>query len=121
MYPPIFATCFADSTCKAKLGGSPMRLYPFGKAPQDESRPYAVWQLVTGLPENCIDSTPVVDTMTTQVDVYATTGELSRSAAEAIRDAVESVAYVTRWRGEMQDDSTELYRYSFDVEWIVSR
>lgn len=121
MYPPIFATCFADATCRELLGSSPMRLYPFGRAPEDESRPYAVWQTISGQPENYVDAAPDVDSMTTQIDVYATNEADAREVAEAIRDAIEPVAHITSWRGEMLDNGTELRRYSFDVEWIVLR
>ena len=121
MFPPVFATCSADAACKAALGSNPMRLYPFGRAPEDESRPYAVWQTISGQPENYVDAAPDVDSMTTQIDVYATTEALARSTALAIRNAVQAVAHITSWRGEQWDNSTELRRYSFDVEWIVSR
>lgn len=121
MFPPVFAICFADTACKAALGSNPMRLYAFGRAPEDESKPYAVWQTITGTPENHLTDAPDVDSMTTQIDVYATTEALARSTALAIRNAVQAVAHITSWRGEQWDNSTELRRYSFDVEWIVSR
>lgn len=121
MFPPVFATCFADATCKELLGSAPMRLYPFGRAPEDESRPYAVWQTISGTPGNYIGNTPDMDSLTTQIDVYATNEADAREVAKAIRNAIEPVAHITSWRGEMWDNSTELRRYSFDVEWIVLR
>jgi hypothetical protein len=98
-----------------------MRLYPFGRAPQDETRPYATWQTISGLPENHLGDRPDTDSYTLQLDVWATTETGARDAANAIRDAVEPVAHITSWRGEQWDDTTELRRYSFDVEWIVFR
>ena len=121
MYPPIFSVCAASSDVTALLGSNPVRLYAFGDAPQDEARPYAVWQQVTGYPENYIGNTPDIDRYTIQIDAYAETGAAARSVAEALRDAIEPVAHVVGWRGEGRDPDTRMYRYSFDVEWFVPR
>lgn len=34
MYAPIFAVCAADPAVTALLGTSPVRIYPFGEAPE---------------------------------------------------------------------------------------
>lgn len=121
MYPPFFATCYADAGVKAIFGTTPCRVYPFGEAPQRVTRPYAVFQTVTGLPENYIGQSPDMDGFTVQVDVYATTVAAARSGAEAIRDAIEGRCHITGWRGESRDPQTNSYRYSFDCDWFVSR
>lgn len=121
MYPPIFATCFADATCRELLGTAPMRLFPFSHAPQDSSEPYAVWQTISGQPQNYVNNTPDVDSMLIQIDVYALDEEAARTVAEAIRDTVEPVAHVVSWRGEQWEPTPDTFRYSFDVEWIVLR
>ena len=41
--------------------------------------------------------------------------------SRALRDAVEPVAHIVAWRGESRDVDTRLYRYSFDVDWLVNR
>ncbi|MNH41843.1 hypothetical protein D3C79_1034160 [compost metagenome] len=56
-----------------------------------------------------------------QVDVYATTGDSARAVRDAIRDAVELDAYITRWGDEGRDPETKNYRASFDVDWMVHR
>ena len=122
MYPPIFARCSANAGVQALLGsGAACRLYLFGQAEKDVTRPYAVWQLVGGAPENYLGETPDADNFTIQIDVYATSAASCRSVAAAIRDAVEPVAYIINWGGESRDPETSNYRYSFDVDWIVSR
>jgi len=121
MVPPIFEVAAADPAVTALLGSAPVRLYPFGEAPQGVMLPYAVWQLVSGAPENYLAGRPDLDGFTLQVDVYAGTGASARAVGAALRDAVELTAHVTRWGGESRDTETGRYRLSFDVDWLVSR
>ncbi|HEY0290690.1 MAG TPA: DUF3168 domain-containing protein [Pseudomonas sp.] len=127
---PIFAVCAADTSVRAALwwelaplsvGGPHLKLYPFGEAPESVTKPYAVWQLVTGSPENYLSGRPDMDGYTLQVDVYAKTGAIAREVATAISHAIEFSAYVTRWGGETRDVETKLYRSSFDIDWLVPR
>jgi len=121
MYPPIFSTCAGDASVQFYLGVAPTRLYPFGNAPEGVTKPYAVWQVVSGAPENYIDKVPDIDSWTLQVDVYATTASEGRDAAEALRDAIEPYAHIVAWRGESRDPDTKNYRFSFDVDWLEKR
>ena len=125
MTPPIFTTISASAAVKVLLGSSPVRFYPFDLAPQPGtsfySLPYAVWQIVTGMPENYLGEVPDVDRYTIQIDVYGKTSTEVRSVVEALRDAIEPHAYVTRWGNESTDPETGLNRYGFDVDWHVTR
>jgi hypothetical protein len=121
MIPPIFATCMESSEVIDLLGSSPMRVYQFGRAPQNVVRPYAVWQVVGGTPENYLGNVPDIDRFATQIDVYATTASDARDVARAMRDAIEPVAHIVGWRGEDREPETQLYRVSFDVDWFVHR
>lgn len=121
MFPPVFATAAASSAVTTLLGTNPVRLYLFGEAPQGVTKPYAVWQTVSGFPENYLGQVPNADHWTVQIDVYAITASSARSVAQALRDAFEPVAYVTDWRGETRSAETNLYRYGFDVAWIKKR
>ena len=122
MTPPIVQACLQSSAVTALLGtGTAMRFYSFGEAEQGVAKPYAVWQVVSGSPENYLAGRPDADSITLQVDVYAATGEAARMVRDAIRDAVELDAYVTSWGGEGRDPETKNYRASFDVDWWVSR
>jgi len=121
MYPPIFATCAAVPAVTALIGTSPVRLYPFGDAPQAVAMPYVTWQLVSGIPENYISQTPDIDRFGLQIDCWANTASAARSVAMALRDAIEPHAHIVAWRGESRDNDTLHYRYSFDVDWFVSR
>ncbi|MDN4511428.1 hypothetical protein D3C76_879150 [compost metagenome] len=122
MTPPIVQACLESTAVTALLGaGVAMRLYSFGEAPEGVAKPYAVWQIVSGSPENYLAGRPDVDSVTLQVDVYAATGDSARKVRDVIRDAIELDAYVTRWGVEGRDPETENYRASFDVDWMVSR
>ncbi|WP_336334626.1 DUF3168 domain-containing protein [Pseudomonas putida] len=122
MTPPIELVCAADPGVSALLGsGVDLRMYPFGEAPEGVAKPYAVWQLVSGSPENYLAGRPDADGFTLQVDVYGTTSKSVRQVRDAIRDAIELRAYVTRWGGESRDAATKNFRTGFDVDWIVSR
>lgn len=120
MFPPIYEVCAASSEVQAALG-TPVRLYPFGEAPQGVALPYAVWQTLGGSPENYLKQRPDVDQFTLQIDVYATSATAARNVARALRNAIEPVAYITRWNGEDRDQETKNYRVSFDVDWWVQR
>lgn len=122
MTPPIFQLCSQTAAVTALLGsGADMRLYSFGEAPEGVAKPYAVWQLVNGSPENYLAGRPDADGFTLQVDVYGTTSTSVRQVRDAIRDAIELQAYVARWGGEARDPTTKNYRTRFDVDWIVRR
>tara|TARA_R110001606_G_scaffold68797_1_gene157164 strand:+ start:11139 stop:11516 length:378 start_codon:yes stop_codon:yes gene_type:complete len=125
MFAPIFQAVAASAAATAFLGNSPTRLWPFGDAPEPTESgyalPYAVWQTVSGSPENYINQVPDIDAYTIQVDVYALTGSSARATAEALRDAIEPHAHIVGWRGESREKDTKLYRYSFDVDWLVKR
>ncbi|MCQ2994016.1 DUF3168 domain-containing protein [Pseudomonas syringae] len=118
---PIFAVCAADVGVTSLLGKSPTRLYPFGEAPEGVAKPYAVWQLLTGSPENYLSGRPDIDGYSLQVDVYANTASDARAVTGAISYAIELAANVTRWGGETKDPATKLYRSSFDIDWLVPR
>ena len=118
---PIFAVCAADTGVQALLGVTPHRLFPFGEAPEGVARPYAVWQLITGSPENYLAGRPDMDGFTLQVDVYATSAVAATQVTVALRDALELNANITRWGASGRDPTTKDYHRSFDIDWITLR
>ena len=121
MRAKIFEAISASTAVKALIGTSPVRFYEFGSAPQDVAYPYAVWQVVGGSPVMYLDKVPDVDRIAIQVDAYAKSASTARSVADALRDAIEPKAYVTRWNGEWIDPETGSNRASFDVSWWQHR
>lgn len=120
--PPIFMLCAADPGVTALLGAPPaVRVFMFGMAPQNVQKPYAVWQVVSGAPENYLAGRPDTDQHTIQIDVYADSASQSRAALAAIERAIELQSYVTRYGGESRDTETKNYRSSMDVSWHTYR
>lgn len=126
MYPPIFPPVAANAACVAllKTGSNPIRFYLFGRAPQNVAYPYAVWRQVGGSPENYLGQTPDIDSFVTQVDVFANPSQgaaKAREVAQALRDAIEPVAYITGWYGDDIDPDTNNFRFTFQADWLTQR
>lgn len=121
MDTPFYKVCKADPTVQALLGGPEPRIFPFGSAPQDVAKPYAVYQWVGGVPFNMLNCRPDADRASLQIDVYGLTQKSSTDCAVAIRYAVELSSYVTTYRGTERESETKLYRTSFDLDWLVDR
>lgn len=121
MIPPIFQLAFASAEVKAAFGSNPLRVYPFGSAPQGVAKPYAVWRLYAGSPENYLGNLPDMDRYVLQVDVYDSTPPAVISAARKLRDALEPHAHILAYRAGDTDPETGDARYSFDIEFFTSR
>lgn len=121
MYPDLFIIAAGSPAVTGVLGSNPTRFWPFGLAPQNETRPYAVHQLVYGSPDNSLSCIPREDLAGIQVDCYAKTASAARNVAEALRDAFEaSHNHMTAHNGEDWEQSTGLYRVSMTFEfWTV--
>lgn len=122
MEPPIFSVCSTDPGVTALLGaGVDCRLYSFGEAPDGTQKPYAVWSLIAGSPENYLAGRPDADGFTLQVDVYAATTSAVTAVTKALCAAIELRAHVVRWGGTDRDPKTKHPHRSFDVDWWVER
>lgn len=116
----------ASTLAKASAGvltalGNPPRFYSFGEAPEGVAKPYAVWQVIGGQPENLLAGRPEEDQHVVQVDVYGASADSARDVTRALVAAFELDGYVTSWNGEFRDLDTRLFRLSFTVEFITSR
>lgn len=122
MEPPIFAVCSSNPGVAALIGsGIDCRLFSFGEAPEKIQKPYAVWNLISGSPENYLAGRPDTDGFTLQVDVYAATGSAILAVTKALCAAIEPIACIVRWGATDRDPVTKDYHRSFDVDWIVRR
>lgn len=121
-YPPVFQIAIANPAVVGILGSSPTRFWPFGQAPQNEARPYAVHQLVYGTPDNSLSCVPREDNYGIQIDAYAKTVTAVRDVADALRDAFEETYnHVVAYNGEDWEPATGLWRSSFTVEFWSER
>lgn len=124
---PIFQVCRNDPAVHDALwwesapDGPELKLYMFGMAPQNVQKPYAVWQVVGGFPENYLAGRPDAERHSLQIDVYANSASQARSVLAAIEHAIELNCYVTRYGGESKDPETGSYRSSMDVDWHTYR
>lgn len=123
---PAFQIADASAAVKALLGSAPLRLWPFGLAPQKGKPgytvPYAVQQVVYGTPQNTLSCPPDIDNFGVQFDVYAANASAAWQIAYALRDAYQgSYNQVTAWNLEGVDEETGLYRVSFTVDFWPSR
>lgn len=116
MNPDLFPILNANVAVKALLGSSPLRVYPWGRAPNNVVKPYAVYGVYNGNPENYLDRVPDIDNKGTQIDIYGVKGEDVENCFIAIRDALEPFAHMTSFSTPDRNTETNLYegRMEFD-------
>lgn len=116
MNPPLFEILNASNPVKVLLGSNPLRVFPWGRAPQNVAKPYAVYAVYNGLPENYLAQAPDIDNKGTQINIYAATAASLENCFEAVRDALEPHAHMTSFASPDQDADTNLYscRMEFD-------
>ena len=121
MTPDVFPLIAADSDCEALLGSQPMRLFPFGEAPQHVQLPYVTWQVISGVPENFLSGRPDMDGISTQIDVWAYTQGDARAVFDALRNAIELDSHIIGVNLEGREPDTRIYRISFTVDFWTER
>lgn len=116
MNPSIFSILNASSPVKLILGANPLRVYPWGRAPEKPILPYAVYTVYNANPENYLDKVPDIDNKGTQIDIYAQSGQTLESAFVSVRDALEPYAHMISFATPVQDADTNFYscRMEFD-------
>ena len=116
MNPDLFPILNADTATKAVLGSNPLRVFPWGRAPQNVVKPYAVYAVYNANPENYLDQSPDIDNKGTQINIYADNAVSLQSAFVAVRNALEPHAHMTSFATPDLDADTDLYscRMEFD-------
>ena len=120
MFPPVKQTLAASAAVTAIIGSDP-RVFGRGNAPQDGTKPYVSWFIVTGTPENELSDVPGIDRQTIQVDVWSKDDDESRRLAVAVRDAIEPVAHMTGVVVDEREPETKLYRIGMQFDWWLPR
>lgn len=119
MTPPIFSL-LENSAAVVALLGNPLRVFSFGEVEgQPVQAPYLVWQQVAGTPFNYLGEVPDLDNPTTQLDVYSRERTDARNIFKAVRDALETSAYLVNGPTESREPETNLFRVSFDLDWVI--
>lgn len=121
MLPPVFQALKASAAVKAIVGTNPPRIYRHGQAPQDPTRPYITWFVVTGTPQNNLSTVPDIDALTVQVDCWHQTDGGVELLAAAARDACEPSAHMTQIGPNDYEAETKLYRIGLTFDWWLHR
>lgn len=115
MLPPVFALLNV-APVTALVGTNPVRVFPWGEAPEGTAYPYVTWGVISGVPDNQLSGSPCVDSINVQVDVWAKTAASAVAVATAVRNAIEPSAHMVNFGSTERDPDTGSYRYrmSFD-------
>jgi len=123
MIPPLVALMENTTSVTDVLGSDPTRFF-LSRYPQalPVTYPYAVYQTVSGAPNNMLSEAPEMDNVRVQIDIYSDLLLTARTAFNAVRDAVETVSYIVVYTIAGQfDPATDTYRYSFDISYWLPR
>lgn len=123
----LHAEILADAGVTAQIG-SRLR---FGRARQNESRPYVVYQILTKIPTLTHDGDASQARIPMQFDVWADTHYKATQVADALEEKLIGLT-ATRGSTEIQfanldrgftafDEETELARMSADFEFVFAR
>lgn len=121
MIPSLFTILNDNNTVKGLLGSSPLRVFPWGEAPPNVTKPYATYGVFSGNPVNTMGETPQIDIDGTQVDVWGLTGSSVLSVANAIRNALQTYAHMTSYENSGRDEETKLFHCRMDFDFFTSR
>lgn len=112
----FFTLLNASNPVKALLGSNPLRVFPAGRAPEETQRPYAVYSIYNGNPENYLNQAPDIDNNGIQVSIYADTYAEMAGCFTAVRDALQNDAHMISYTTPDQDADTNLFscRMEFD-------
>lgn len=121
MIPQVFTILKANAVVVALLGSDPLRVFPWDEAPQESADPYCTYTIVNGDPQNTFEKAPVVDLISTQVDVWAPTGASCEEVAVAVRNALEAHGHMTSFSQMQKEANTSLYRLRMDFDLFTFR
>jgi hypothetical protein len=121
MFPQVFQTLKASAAVKAIVGQNPPRIYRHGSAPQDTTRPYLTWFIVSGVPENTLSELPAVDRSQVQVDCWHQTDAGIEALAIAVRDAIEPSAHMVGAPVDLKEFETGLFHIALTFDFFVDR
>ena len=114
MYPDALFPIVDVAPVRAVLG-TPVRVYPFGEARPDVLVPYVVHQLVSSVPDNCLDDPPPLDDERIQFSVWADDVATLSSVAVALRTQLQEFGYINNISDNGRDPETK--RYGIIIDW----
>lgn len=125
MQPPVFSllTTGAPGTAvKAIVGTSPPMIWE-DVVPQEFAlrRPYIVWSIIGGTPENYLDQVPTMDSGRVRIGVWSLSPTERRTLMAAVRTAIEPSAHMVGIPVGTYEEDTKLYGYWMDFQFWVAR
>lgn len=117
MLPAVYSTLRSNSAVLAAVGN---RIYRHGSAPQDVSKPYITWFVVTGMPEVQLSGAPCVDMDAVQIDCWSDQDAQVESLAYSVRKSLDDAKIVNRIVQNNREDDTRLYRIGIEADFIHS-
>lgn len=116
MNSQLFTILNSNATVKSYLGNNPLRVFPYGLAPKNVTRPYAVYVVTNALPENYLDKVPDVDAISVQINIYANTEQSLTNCFTSVRNALEPHAHMINFATPDTDVEDGLFscRMEFD-------
>lgn len=115
MYPAALFAILDVAPVRAVLG-NPVRIYPFGDTGKTPPvPPYAVHQLISGVPDNCLDDPPAVDDERIQFSVWADEIDDLSAAVVAMRTQLQGYGYINSTASLGRDPETK--RYGMAIDW----
>ncbi|CAB3925013.1 DUF3168 domain-containing protein [Achromobacter ruhlandii] len=121
MLPAVFQTLQTPAVLAIVGGGSPIRIFRHGAAPQDTEKPYVTWFEVAGQPYDQLSGTPCGDCDSVQIDCWSMSDAQVEQLAAAVRDAVDVAGIANRIVVNLRDPDTKLYRIGLEADFINSR
>lgn len=121
MIPNIFPILSGSVPVTALVGSNPVRIFPFEEATEGVTYPYVTWTVITGTPANTLDKLPVIDYLSTQVDIWGKTSASALDVAAAVRDAIEPHAHMVGLGSMERDLETKSYRVRLDFDFFIER
>lgn len=119
MLPKVFPVLTTPAVL-AIVGGTPIRIFRHGAAPQDTAKPYVTWFEVTGQPYDQISGLPCGDFDSVQIDCWSMDDIQVETLAAAVRDAIDAAGFSNRLVINHRDPDTKLYRIGLQADFINS-
>ena len=120
MLPAVLLTLQTPAVL-AIVGGTPVRIFRHGAAPQDSEKPYVTWFEVAGQPYDQLSGTPCGDFDSVQIDCWSKSDLQVEQLASAVRDALDVAGIANRVVVNLRDPDTKLFRIGLEADFINSR
>lgn len=121
MLAEIFPILASNTEVTSRLGSSPVRIFPYGSAPQNVAKPYATYGTYSGVPENYMDRVPDIDNIGTQINIWGENSADVVACFTAIRDALEPYGHMTSFQSINRDNDTQLFTSQMEFDFWTTR